>query len=237
MRVRQRIFQIRLLKQGSFRFAALLLPMAGLAAIAPANHAIQSAARGRCFADIDTVPRHRVGLVLGSARSLKSGAVNLHYKHRVETAASLFHAGKVDWLLVSGDNSCAAYNEPADMRDDLVAAGVPAGRVYLDYAGFRTLGSVVRAKEIFRLGDGECLVISQKFHVERALYLAQKNGLRASGFIAPDPPRIHTVKVKIREQFARLAACVDVNLLGTQPHFLGPPVPIGPDTPQPPPVL
>jgi SanA protein len=237
MRLSRKTPRARLLKKRALWLAAALLPLFGLAAVLLANRVIQSAARGRCFADIGAVPRHRAGLVLGSARSLKSGALNLHYKHRVETAAALFHAGKVDYLLVSGDNSRAAYNEPADMRDDLVAAGVPADRVYLDYAGFRTLDSVVRAKKIFRLGDGECLVISQKFHVERALYLAQKNGLRASGFIAPDPPRIYTLKVKIREQFARLAACADVNLLGTQPRFLGPPVPIGPGTPQPPPVL
>lgn len=179
---------------------------------------ISTAARGHLATTTAVVPETPVALVLGTAR-LHDRRINAFYAARIRAAAELFHAGKVRGILVSGDNGRRDYNEPADMRADLVRAGVPEQCITLDYAGFRTLDSVVRARKVF--GQRRLVIVSQRFHVERALYLAGRHGIAATGFIACDPPaRASRVKVRVREALARAAAVVDV-LTGRNPRFLG----------------
>jgi SanA protein len=166
------------------------------------------------------LPSTKVALVLGCSRRLSDGRQNLFFERRMAAAAELFRTGQVQYLLVSGDNSRPDYDEPSDMRAALVAAGVPASRIVLDYAGFRTLDSVVRAKQVF--GLNELIVVSQRFHNERAVYLARAHGIRAYGYDAHDVGGVDGTRVKLREVVSRLAAVLDVEVLRSSPRFPGP---------------
>ena len=121
-------------------------------------------------------------------------------------------------MLVSGDNGTIYYNEPTTIQKDLVKAGIPKERIFLDYAGFRTLDSMVRAKEVFGLDS--VTVISQEFHNERAIYLAERKNLIAIGFNAKDVSRSQGYKVRFREYLARVKVFIDV-VFNTQPKFYG----------------
>ena len=170
------------------------------------------------------IPANRVGLVLGTSKYLRNGRPNLYYQYRIDAAVRLYKAGKIEYLLVSGDNSTKRYDEPTMMKEDLIAKGIPASRIYLDYAGFRTLDSVVRAKEIF--GQSSFTVVSQQFHNERAIFLAKWFELDVVGFNAKDVGVRYGLKTKIRERFARVKMLIDL-LLGTRPKFGGEPIQIG----------
>jgi len=187
--------------------------------------AIPGSAGPLCHSRLSDVPNRKVGLLLGCSDRLADGRSNLYYRGRIEAAAGLWRAGKVAYILVSGDNHSRDYDEPTAMLRDLVAAGIPRERIVLDYAGFRTLDSVVRAKEVFGL-DG-FVVISQRFHNERAVFIARANGLDAVAYDAADVGGAEGRKTHAREFLARLRAVVDVELLGTRPHFLGDRVLIG----------
>ncbi len=179
-----------------------------------------SAATSHDIADrVDAVEPTPVALILGTARTHR-GQPNQFYRARIEAAAELFHSGRVRGILVSGDNATIYYNEPQAMRKDLIALGVPDEFITLDYAGFRTLDSVVRAKRVF--GQDHIVVVSQRFHVERAVFLAQHYGIHATGLAAPDPTTQSTTLVRTREVFARVAALLDV-LTRRGPRFLGAP--------------
>ena len=206
---------------------SLVLLLSAVAVVAICDRVVAGAADGACWEDATAIPHRRVALVLGTSRMLAPGRPNLLYRHRIDAAAALYAAGKVHWLLVSGDNRDASYDEPSMMKQDLIAAGVPATRIYRDQAGLRTLDSVVRAKEVF--GLEEVTVVSQRFHNERALYLARAHGLAAIAFDAPGVASGATMLRNLaRERLARVAAVLDV-WLGREPRFLGPPIAIGVD--------
>ncbi len=189
-----------------------------------ANIAVATVSKNRCYSSVETIPYRRVGLVLGTSKSLKNGNPNLYFKYRVEAAAALYHAGKISHILVSGDNSVKWYDEPSDMRDALIAMGVPNSVIHLDYAGFRTFDSMVRAKKVF--GQDKFTVISQRWHNERAIYIGQKNGMDVIGFNAKDVKlRKIGVKNRIREILARTKMAFDI-FFGKEPHFLGDPIEI-----------
>ena len=173
----------------------------------------------RVFQDAKTIPANDVGLVLGTSPRLKSGAVNWHFKVRMEAAAKLFREGKVQHLLVSGDNHILGYDEPTEMRDALVKLGVPEPAITLDYAGFRTLDSVVRAKAIF--GQQKITIITEDFHAHRSAFLAQHFGVDAVVFCAQPLDAKWTVRMQIRELGARCKAALDAYVLHTKPKFLG----------------
>lgn len=184
---------------------------------------------GVCHSGVDQVPVRKAGLVLGCVK--KVGRFdNLFFNTRVDAAAKLFHAGKVQYLIVTGDNSRNGYDEPTDLKAALIKKGVPADRIYCDYAGFRTLDSVIRAKEVF--GQDDFIIISQRFHNERAVYLARRSGIsKVVAFNAADPDSDSIYKMHFREIFARCKAVLDVEILGTRPRFLGKRVSIGLDDP------
>jgi SanA protein len=169
--------------------------------------------------DIAQVEPTPVALLLGTART-HQGRPNQFYRARIEAAAKLFHSGRVRGILVSGDNATMYYNEPVSMQKDLIALGVPAEFITLDYAGFRTLDSVVRAKEVF--GVDRLIIVSQRFHAERAIFLARHFGIDASGLAAADPDSPGLMKVRAREVLARVAAVLDI-ITGRAPKFLGAP--------------
>lgn len=181
-------------------------------------------AEGFCYEDPAKVPVHHAAVVLGASPRLADGRANLFFVKRMDAAAALFQAGRVRCLIVSGDNSSPDYDEPTAMKNALIHLGVPPDRIVCDYAGLRTLDSVIRAKKIF--GQTGVALVSQHFHNARALYLARANGLDAVGFDAADVPVAASIKTFVREKFACLKAMMDVHLLGTQPRHLGPPVPL-----------
>lgn len=176
-------------------------------------------AEGRVYDSVDSIPYREVALVLGTNPKTRiRGRDNLYFKYRIETAAELYHAGKVKTLLLSGDNSRNDYNEPEAMRDSLMAKGVPAEAIVLDYAGFRTLDSVVRCKTVF--GYDSITVVSQYFHNERAIYIADKRGLNAIAINAQDV-KIWKYPVRriVREWISRVKLFID-EWTNKQPHFL-----------------
>jgi len=183
-----------------------------------ANYSIKSNSEGKIYTDVNLIPKHKVGLLLGTSKTLTNGSPNWYYVYRVNAAVQLFKAGKIDFILISGDNGSKIYDEPTDFKNDLIERGIPEDRIILDYAGFRTLDSVIRAKEIF--GQDSITIISQEFHNERAIYLSEKNGIKAVGFNAKGISGRYGYKVMLREYLARTKVFIDI-LFNVQPKFLG----------------
>ena len=183
-----------------------------------ANYAIQKTTNDLVYSDVNTIPHHKVGLVLGTSQYLKSGAPNRYFLYRIEAAVALYNAQKIDYIVVSGDNSRKNYNEPLDMQMALIARGIPKDRIYLDFAGFRTYDSVIRLNKIF--GQNQFTVISQEFHNRRAIYIADKLGLHAVGFNAQNVDTYNGFKTQLREKFSRVKVFIDM-LIHKQPKFLG----------------
>lgn len=172
------------------------------------------------YSSVKDVPKKRAALVLGCSKYLSNERLNYFYKYRIEAATKLFKAGKVDAIVVSGDNGRKGYDEPTLMRDDLVKAGIPSKYIQLDYAGFRTLDSIVRAKAIFDLED--YIIVSQRFHLERAIFIAQDKEQKVLGFTAKDfEGTVWNERMKRREMLARTKAWLDVKVFGVEPKFYG----------------
>jgi SanA protein len=209
------------------RAIKLLLAAAALCllSILGASVLINQAARGRTYSDVHLIPHRRVGLILGCEKTLPNGNANLFFQYRVAAAAELYRAGKVDYLLVSGDNHISAYDETKDMKTSLITLGVPHGKIYSDFAGFRTLDSVVRARDVF--GQTQITIISQEFHNRRAIFIACHRGVDAIGFNAPEVDAYDSFDTRCREQLARVDAVLDIFLFRRQPKFSGPKVIIG----------
>ena len=180
-----------------------------------ANNRVSSSAESRIWTSVEQVPFNLVGVVPGT----RPGGT--YFQKRIGAAAELYRAGKVRWLIVSGDNRHVGYNEPREMQKALIAKGVPEEAIYCDYAGFTTLDTVVRAREVF--GQTRFTVISQQFQNQRAIYLGQHYGIDAVGFNAGDVPASQQrILGFIREYVARGRAVLDANLIRRQPHFTGP---------------
>jgi len=184
------------------------------------NYYIGSVAKDKIYTSVDNIPANSVGLLLGTAKYIRKGKINYFYKYRIDATVELFKSGKIKAVLVSGDNATRYYNEPARMRADLIKRGIPKDKIYLDFAGFRTLDSIMRAKEIFDVK--KVTIITQKFHLERAIFLALANNIDAIGYEAKSLPNTKAAfRMKIREYLARVKAFLDVYVLHTTPKFFG----------------
>lgn len=182
---------------------------------------VESIASNKVFNSTHDIPYNKVGVLLGTSKYLVTGQENLFYKYRIKAAVELYNSGKIKYIIVSGDNGSKYYDEPTTFKKDLIKHGVPANSIFLDYAGFRTLDSVVRAKAIFN--QHSFTVISQQFHNERAIAIGKLKGLQVIGYNAKDVKGQSGLKVKIRELFARVKVLVD-EITFKQPKFLGDPV-------------
>lgn len=204
----------------AFRIIAIgfLLNIICVLIIWSSDNAVKRSASERLYNSSKEIPHNKVGLLLGTAKHLQNGTVNLYYKYRISAAVELYKTGKIEHLLVSGDNSKKDYDEPSTMKEDLIAQGIPAEKIHLDYAGFRTLDSVIRSNKIF--GQSSITIISQQFHNERALYIAKRKGITAIGFNAQDVSARYGIKVQIRELFARVKMMLDLSFK-KGPKFLG----------------
>lgn len=212
------------------RARSLLIVMGSSALVAfamilYAAHRIEKSSISALQGNLSTLPHKRVALVLGCSPVLSSGAPNWYFENRIAAAAAVFRAQKVDYLLVSGDNHVSTYDEPTAMKQALVRLGVPEDRIVMDYAGFSTLDSIVRARKVF--GLSEFCVITQRDHALRAIYIARANGIDVVGFPARDVSTLRGLRTRFRESLARVRTLLDVHVLGRKPHFLGPTIVIG----------
>jgi SanA protein len=167
----------------------------------------------RVFSDLNKIPHHRIALVLGTSHKTSKGDPNPFFEKRIETAAELYKKGKIDHLILSGDNRSIYYNEPMAMLKALLKKGVPASAITLDYAGLRTLDSIVRCKEIF--GQNKFIIITQPFHSYRALFISRYHDINAIAMVAEEPDFDYSFKVRLREYLARTKAVLDLYVLKT----------------------
>jgi len=185
-----------------------LLPLVLL--IGASNLYVVLSTQGRATASIADVPHAQAAIVPGALVG-PDGSMSLMLADRVKQAAALYEAGKVDRILVSGDHHTWSYDEPDTMRKALVAAGVPPRAIFEDHAGFDTWASVVRARKIFDVRSA--VIVTQGFHMPRALYLAQQAGLDATGLTSD----LHGYgaqgkKSGLREILSRVKAIGDTTL-------------------------
>jgi SanA protein len=180
---------------------------------------IVTSTEDKVYSDLTKLPDHRVALVLGTSHRSVGGGPNPFFQYRIKTAAELYRLGKIDHFILSGDNRTMSYNEPIEMQKALIKEGVPATAITLDFAGLRTLDSVVRCKEIF--GQNRITIITQSFHSYRALFISDYYNIDAVAMVAEDPDLDRTIKVRVREYLARTIAVLDLYIFKTAPHHLG----------------
>ncbi|WP_223302829.1 SanA/YdcF family protein [Halotalea alkalilenta] len=189
-----------------------------------ANLWVWAATRDRLVADATLCPRLEVGIVFGTSSRMRSGVPNPYYHARLDTAAELWRLGRIEHLLLSGDNRSLYYNEPVTMWRDLLARHVPRSAMTLDYAGLSTFDTLVRAREVF--GVEQAALVTQPWHLPRALFIAQAEGIDAYGCAAmPEQAGVDRY-VSLREWFARAMTVGDLYLWHREPRFLGPKEPL-----------
>lgn len=206
-----------------FMYAIIGLVLISIAVLFISYNSVETSVKGYIYDNTDSIPYNKVGLLLGTNPIGPNGGENYFFTYRIDAAVQLYEAKKISYILVSGDNHSKEYDEPMYMKNALMERGIPESAIFLDYAGFRTLDSIIRAKEIF--GQNSYTIISQKFHNERAVYLARHYGISAVGYNAKDVKKVATnLKVSIaRESLARVKMYLDI-LINKQPKFLGEPI-------------
>ncbi|CAD7808039.1 hypothetical protein CHRY9390_01758 [Chryseobacterium aquaeductus] len=196
----------------------LLLSVAGIIFIAWANYSIKRQSNAYVTNYLEEIPQTKTAILLGTSKTLSNGFPNAYFTNRIKAAADLYKSKRIQYIIVSGDNRRKDYNEPEDMQLALMEYGIPKDKIFLDFAGFRTLDSVVRAKEIF--GQKKLIVISQKFHNERAVFLARQNGIDAFGYNAADVNKYAGLKTNLREYLAKTKVYWDL-IFGVEPKYGG----------------
>jgi SanA protein len=184
------------------------------------NAIIINSAKTSIYSSVSETPNgNKIALLLGTSRYTVRGTANLYFEYRINAAVDLYRQGKIKHIIVSGDNKAESYNEPKEMQKALMEKGIPESVITLDYAGFRTLDSVIRCKKVF--GQNKFIIVSQRFHLERALFIADKYNIDAIGFAAKDPSGNYSTKTKVREIFAKTKAVIDLYIINKKPKFLG----------------
>jgi SanA protein len=189
-----------------------------------ANVWVITSTQSKVFNDYTQLPGNSIALVLGTSHRLSSGGPNPFFENRITTAANLYREGKVVHFILSGDNRTRYYNEPMMMKRALMRQGVPDSVITLDYAGLRTLDSIVRCKEIF--GQEKIIIITQTFHSYRALFISDYYKMDAIVLAANDSTNEFVAKVNVREYLARTKAILDLYFLSTAPRHMGEKEPI-----------
>lgn len=215
---------IRFLRSRSFICSSFIFVGLVALSLCLTDRWVSQSTSSRHTPDPSSIPPQEVALLLGCSEYLSDGRLNLYFLHRVNAAAELYHAGKCDYLLVSGDHSTKEYNEPETMRRALINRGVPDEKIVSDFAGFRTLDSVVRAKEVFQ--QDALIVVSQKFHNERAIFIGEHHGIDLTGFNAANVGASVHAQTWLREKLARFKTALDLFVTRSQPKFLGDPITI-----------
>ena len=199
------------MKKKLIRVLAVALGLVGLVVII-CNLLVYLNGEGKIYDTVETMPHNRYGLLLGTSPITRWGTHNYYFDRRIEAADKLYKAGKIDSLIVSGGNYVATEeygcDEPAAMRDSLIARGVPSEKIILDYDGERTIKSFQNAKNLFHLDS--LTVISQAYHNSRALYIAKHYDIEAVAINATEPDSGHKLRNHIREYMARVKLFIDL---------------------------
>lgn len=183
---------------------------------------ISTSTADRIYTDITELPHNRVGLIPGCNKYITQGVLNTYYTQRIDAAVMLYTEGKIDFILVSGDNGHPSYDEPREMKNSLIEAGIPKEKIYADYAGFRTLDTIVRAKEVFQLNS--VTFISQSFQNRRGIFIGSFNDMDVIAFNADYMVHRFNIKIALREGFAKIKMLLDLYIIGEEPKFLGDPI-------------
>ena len=200
------------------KYGVLTLVFGGLFVLL-CNVWVVTSTSDRVYSNVSEVPYRKVGLVLGTSSKFEDGRPNIFFNQRIATAIKLFQSGKISFLIVSGDNSTKYYNEPLMMKNALIKGGVPESKITMDFAGLRTLDSIIRSNEIF--GQDSITVITQDFHSYRALFIADYYDLNMIAMVPGKLSFRTSGKVRFREFFARPLAVLDLFLLNKKPKHLG----------------
>ncbi len=190
-----------------------------------AERRLDRAAEVKSFSEVGRVPAVDVALVLGTAPIGPEGGTNRYFVYRLDAAAALYKAGKAQYFIVSGTRE-GRYDEPTAMRAGLIERGVPAEAIYRDFGGDRTLDSIVRARRVY--GQTRLIIVSQRFHLARALFLALHEGIDARGFEARDVDQPYSIFTELRRYPSAMRAYWDV-WNGMRAEEVGKPVRIGVD--------
>ncbi|MBL7872699.1 MAG: YdcF family protein [Cyclobacteriaceae bacterium] len=199
--------------------------VAAIIILAATNFWVVKSTESEVLTDFKLLPDSGVALVLGTSHRMMDGSPNPFFHNRMATAAELYKEGKIIHFIVSGDNRTKYYNEPVEMQKALIKLGVPINAITLDYAGLRTLDSIVRCKEIF--GQSKIIIITQPFHSYRALFISNYYEVNAVALVADEPAQEAAPRVYLREYLARTKAILDLYILRTAPRHLGEKEPIG----------
>lgn len=177
------------------------------------------------YNEVEGLPYNRVGVIPGCNKYIATGVINSYYTERINAGVKLYNSGKIDYILVSGDNAHASYDEPREMMNSLIESGVPRNRIYADYAGFRTLDTIVRAKEVFQ--QERVTFISQNFHNQRGVFIGQSIDLNVVAYNAGVTSMKYGLKTEFREIFAKVKMLIDIYVIDKKPKFLGDKIDIG----------
>jgi len=202
--------------------AAALLGATGLAVLIP-NLVVSISARGHIVPDTDSAPQAQAAIVLG-ARVYAGGGLSSMLTDRLATGVLLYEQGKVDKLLLSGDHGQTTYDEVNAMLRYVISQGVPDEDVFTDHAGFSTYDTMYRARDVFKVTSA--IVVTQEFHLARAVYTARRLGLEATGVAADIQPYANEQRFVVRDWAARVKAFFQLNILHPEPRYLGPAIPI-----------
>ncbi|MFT4602831.1 MAG: SanA protein [Arenicella sp.] len=186
-------------------------------AVWASNKKIKKQTEDQITYSINEISPMKSALVLGAAKYLSNGNVNPYFQNRIVAAAELYHSGKVREIIVSGDNHTVSYDEPTFMAESLIELGVPDKVIIRDYAGFRTLDSVIRAKKVFNCS--ELIIVSQEFHNQRAVFAANHFGIDAQGYNAKDVESIGNF-THLREIGAKFLMILDLYCFHTEAKFM-----------------
>lgn len=201
--------------KNAFIVIAIVL-IACVALMLVCNQLVQNNANGKCFAEIDSIKYNKVGLLLGTTpQSRITKTTNYFFIYRIDAAEQLYKAGKIEIILISGDeNSLDGVNEAVCMRDSLVARGVSSNDIILDEKGYRTINSILNANKVYGLKS--FTIISQQFHNERALYQAEHLELdleNIQAYNAKNPKSTRALITYIREYLARVRLFWDILIM------------------------
>ena len=178
---------------------------------------IRFSTKNQLYSDLEKIPKTKYGLLLGTSKNLSSGKSNAYFEERIKAAAALWKAQKVEFIIASGNNTASFYNETQDMKKALIKRGVDSSKIIKDDFGIRTFDSVYRTKEVLKTKD--FMIISQKFHNQRAVFITNHLNLKVNAFNAKDVSLKMGLKTQIRERFARVKVFLDL-LFHKKPRHL-----------------
>ena len=201
----------------------LIVGVVGIFAFLFINRHVDKYAADYSYTDIESIPQADAIMVLG-ALVHDDGKPSPVLRERLDNAFELYSAGKSDKIILSGDHGTKEYDEVNVMKEYMMDKGVPRENLFLDHAGFNTYDSMYRGKEIFLVDS--LLIATQRFHINRAVFIARKLGIEAYGYPVDLWIDYYDKEYGTREKLAKVKAFADITITKREPKFLGKPIPI-----------